>query len=132
MKQNYIECKRDYCSGCPRIKNTRITVYNIITRIYLENDLNIACEELRIVQEQARQAIDYCKILKCINDKNLINYCSGCFLGEINENKSTILDNFKTNNDINIFNKDINIISNNIELLKKGWELAKLIDNKFK
>lgn len=129
---NSIECDYQICKGSPRIGGTRITVYNIISRIYLENDIEIACEDLRITIEEAEKAILYCESLCCINDKSLINFCSGCILRDFFDNGEDIkMFSYLKKKKIDI-ESQIGSIEEEycIEEIKIGWLLANLLIKK--
>ncbi|MCP3684699.1 MAG: DUF433 domain-containing protein [bacterium] len=126
--KNIIQCDPEICSGNPRIHDSRVTVYNVVTRIYLEDNLDIACEDLRITENDAKEAVFYCSELKCIVDESLSNFCGGCFLGEIVDRKTK-------NRELELFYKSqtlqelkiiINDVDNDDKYLMRGWELAKI------
>ena len=72
-------------SGAPTIQGRRLTVMNVVSKIYYEESLEAALEDYEITLDQARDAIDYCSSLKCQEDPKLIKFCSGCILRTLQE-----------------------------------------------
>ena len=80
-----IECNPEINFGMPALKGRRLTVYDIITKIYYEESPLIALEDYSISLQDAKDAVDYCMNLKCKEDKELIQFCDGCILRTIDE-----------------------------------------------
>jgi uncharacterized protein (DUF433 family) len=133
--ENLIICKKEICAGNPCIKGRRLTVYNIVVKVYLEDNIDLIYEDYELSNEEVKQAINYCSNLECINDSTLISFCDGCILGESDEIKS-ILDTiilYRDSNDKNDLDMGIKsyFLDNNIDIEKKslnlGWDLANIV-----
>ena len=66
--------------GMPALKGRRLTVFDIVTKIYYEKSINTALVDYEISLEDARDATNYCMQLKCKEDKDLVHFCDGCML----------------------------------------------------
>lgn len=77
---NYIVIDSAISSGAPIIKGRRITVFNIVSKIYYEQSLDVALDDYDISISIAKQAVEYCSNLICQQDTSLIKFCSGCIL----------------------------------------------------
>ncbi len=75
-----IECNSKIGFGQPILQGRRLTVYDIVTKIYYEDNVSTALEDYEISLQDAKDAIGYCMNLKCNDDKNLLHYCDGCLL----------------------------------------------------
>ena len=80
-----IECNPQINFGMPALKGRRLTVYNIVTKIYYEESVRVALEDYEISVHDALEAVNYCSNLVCKNDKSLIQFCDGCILRTIDE-----------------------------------------------
>lgn len=67
-------------SGSPIVRGRRLTVYNVVTKIYYEESLSNALEDYEITYEEALDSVKYCEALQCQTEKNLVKFCSGCLL----------------------------------------------------
>jgi len=76
----YIEIKKEVSSGAPVVKGRRITVFNVVSKIFYENNLQDALDDYEITLDVAREVTEYCSGLKCQEDVNLVKFCSGCIL----------------------------------------------------
>ncbi len=72
-------------AGSPTINGRRLTVFNVVSKIYYENNLESALKDHQISFKIAKEAVDYCRNLKCQEDDKLINFCSGCILRTLQE-----------------------------------------------
>ncbi len=75
-----IECNPAINFGMPALKGRRLTVYDIVTKLYFEESIAVAIDDYSITIEDAKDAIAYCRSLKCKEDKDLIQFCDGCLL----------------------------------------------------
>lgn len=80
MDGNLIECNPLKGFGQPTLRGRRLTVFDIVTKIYYEPDISVALEDYGIAKKEALAAIIYCKNLHCQKDTSLIHYCDGCLL----------------------------------------------------
>src|ERR1700755_641192 len=83
MDYSLIEIDPEVCNGAPKLKNRRLTVYDIVSGIYNEG-LESYSEDREISIEEARQAVWYSKNLQCQIDRP-VNFCDGCILRTIKE-----------------------------------------------
>lgn len=65
--------------GAPRINNTRISVYDVISSLWYNPDIEDFVLDFRVDKESVKTALEYCKELKCRKEKAL-NFCDGCIL----------------------------------------------------
>lgn len=79
MMKNIV-INKQISSGAPTIQGRRLTVYNVVTKIYYEDSLKTALEDSEISIDEAKDAVNYCSSLKCQEDPDLIKFCSGCIL----------------------------------------------------
>lgn len=80
-----IKCDATINFGQPALVGRRLTVYNIVTKIYYEHAIKSALDDYEILFQDALDAASYCMKLKCKEDVSLINYCDGCILRTIQE-----------------------------------------------
>lgn len=52
-------------AGAPTIRGRRLTVHNVVTKIYYEDSLKTALEDYEITLDEAKDAVNYCSKLKC-------------------------------------------------------------------
>ncbi|PSL18816.1 DUF433 domain-containing protein [Chitinophaga ginsengisoli] len=91
----YIEIRKDISSGAPVVKGRRTTVFNIVSCIYYEDNLQEALDSYEIILDVAREAVAYCSELKCQEDVNLFKFCSGCVLRALQEDWNFSKDDYK-------------------------------------
>lgn len=128
MKE-FISCDSRICRGSPCIVGHRLTVYNVVSSLYLESDITVLYEDFELTKQQLVAALNYCLELRCTIDDTLINYCDGCILGESSENEVVAgnLSLFRANRDKNYLENCIESVEYpDIELMI-GWELAEWI-----
>src|SRR5438552_1214792 len=80
-----IECNPQINFGMPALKGRRLTVYNIVTKLYYEGSVAEVLSDYSITMEDAKEALDYCINLKCKEDPNLVHFCEGCLLRTFDE-----------------------------------------------
>jgi uncharacterized protein (DUF433 family) len=80
-----ITCDPDINFGQPALKGRRLTVYDIVTKIYYENSLKLTTEDYSISAKDVKDAVEYCMTLKCKIDSGRVHYCDGCVLRTIEE-----------------------------------------------
>ena len=131
------------CSGAPTIRNRRLTVFNIVSKIFYEINLETALQDFEISIEIAKEAVSYCRNLDCQKDRNLIKFCSGCILRTLQEgwhfDKSNYdeihYDSLQDSISIDINGQQIFIGSiqqlENSEFGKVGWLLASDLIEKY-
>lgn len=136
-----IKCDPSINFGQPALVGHRLTAYDIVTKLYYENSVNITTEEYSISKEDLREAIDYCKNLKCKKDKGRLHYCDGCLLRTIEEgwkfNKNNYEEFEKVNSKI-VISKDNTITFlgslqelEDSEFGKVTWLIANEMNKKF-
>jgi uncharacterized protein (DUF433 family) len=76
----HVIINKDIANGAPTIRGRRLTVFNVSSKIYYEENLKTALEDYELSIEEVRDALKYCSNLDCQKDKNLIKFCSGCIL----------------------------------------------------
>ena len=72
----------------PSLKNRRLTVYDIVTKLFYEDSIAEAIEDYSITVQEAVAAIEYCMNLRCKIDKERIQFCDGSVLTLIEEENS--------------------------------------------
>jgi uncharacterized protein (DUF433 family) len=82
---NSVIINENISSGAPTIRGRRLTVLNVVSKIYYEDSLEAALEDYEITLDEAKDAISYCSSLKCQEDTKLIKFCSGCILRTLQE-----------------------------------------------
>lgn len=80
-----IKCQQNINFGQPSLVGRRLTVYDIVTKIYYEEDFLVAIKDYEISYKDAEDALVYCKNLNCKNDKDRIHFCDGCILRTFEE-----------------------------------------------
>jgi len=115
----------------PSLKGRRLTVYNIVSKLYIENTIEEAIDDFQISLSEAKAALVYCKNLNCQTDTDRIQYCDGCILRTIEEGWSFDKGGYvQTENQITISKNDPMFFLGNINQLedekfgKPGWVIA--------
>ena len=133
---NLIECNKNKSFGQPSLIGRRLTVYDIVTKIYYESHIEIALDDYDITLEEAKAATNYCKTLTCQKDKDRIHFCDGCILRTLDEGWNFSKNNYqeikcnKSNETITISKDGNEIFLGNIQEIedsefgKVGWLLA--------
>lgn len=80
-----ISCNPYINFGQPNLVGRRLTVYDIVTKIFYEGYPKVATEDYGITCKEAREAVTYCSKLECQNDNDLVHFCYGCILRTIAE-----------------------------------------------
>ena len=80
-----IECNPAINFGMPALKGRRLTVYDIVTKLYYEESIELAINDYEILLDDAKDALVYCMNLRCKEDKNREQFCDGCILRTIDE-----------------------------------------------
>jgi uncharacterized protein (DUF433 family) len=75
-----IECNKNKCFGEPSLVGKRLTVRDVVSKLRVEDGMEVALEDYDITREQAKAAVEYCRIRKCQSDQSLLRYCDGCVL----------------------------------------------------
>lgn len=114
MKSSLIECVKNKGFGMPTLVGRRLTVWDIITQIFIEANLEIALETYQITIADARAAAEYCLELRCKSDPDRIQFCDGCIL-------RTLDDRRKINGDENMKIPPNVTINKNSEIIYLGW-----------
>ena len=87
---------KDICFGRPRINGTRLEVYNIISDLYHETNIDGYLKEHDFSRDDIKEIINYCKTLSCQSiNHEYEKYCSGCILSTMHENFDYKEVNFK-------------------------------------
>jgi len=75
-----IVCTPLVCAGAPRLRETRLNVYNIISRVSMDGTAQEMLSDYPYISiEDSRAAIDYCMPRTCERDQPQ-HYCDGCVL----------------------------------------------------
>lgn len=122
----------------PSLVGRRLTVWDIVTKIYYEPTLKEAIDDYEITFLEAKTATDYCIELRCKEEENRINFCDGCILRTIEEGWDFKREEFTQVNEKLTISKDGNFIFlGTIDELgdqtfgKLGWVFASEILHKF-
>jgi uncharacterized protein (DUF433 family) len=121
-----IGCDPNVNFGQPALKGRRLTVYDIVTKLYYENSIKLVTEDYSISLRDIKDAVEYCSTLECKIDPGRIHYCDGCVLRTIEEGWSFNRSEFKE------YEKDNNkfVISDNGDVIFAGT-LQELEDSEF-
>lgn len=75
-----IVCTPDCLWGQPRLEGRRLAVGDIVSLIDdYDEDIGVTMRDYELSLQQIRQALHYCKLLECKNDKPE-KYCHNCIL----------------------------------------------------
>ena len=96
-----IECNLKINFGQPTLKGRRLTVYDIVTKIYYDKVMEETLSDYEISLRDAKDAIKYCMNLQCKKDRNLINYCDGCLLRTIQDGWDFKIEDYEELKDLN-------------------------------
>lgn len=122
---------KDVLMGAPRIEGTRISVYDIVSSLWHDRDIEQYSNDFEITQEEIKDAIVYCKNLKC-QKNNVTKFCNGCILNSINEKEiiyNQIYDDLFVNQGDNFFIAESISDLENEEFGFAGWYRAECIYN---
>ena len=75
-----VVCHHHTNRGAPRISGTRLTVRNVVTTRWGSTSPDELQEDFGVSPEDEREAVDYCKSLRCLTDTRRVAFCSGCIL----------------------------------------------------
>lgn len=136
-----IECNVEINFGQPALRGRRLTVYDIVTKIYYEDSIRMALSDYEISLTDAKDAVNYCMHLKCKQDKDLLHFCDGCLLRTLAEGWNFKKDDYlevKINDKTIVVSKDSEIYFfgtlqeyENSEFGKVTWLIAEEIHEKF-
>lgn len=137
----YIVINKEIASGSPTVKGRRLTVFNVVSKIYYENTLETALEDYDISIDVAKDAVQYCSSLRCQNDPDLIKFCSGCVLRTLQDGWSFKPEDYNSilanQNTISISKKGQEIFLGSLQELENsefglvGWLIAESIKEKY-
>lgn len=102
-------------SGAPTIRGRRLTVYNVVTKIFYEDSLELALEDYEITFDEAKDAVNYCSTLKCQEEPELVKFCSNCVLRTLQDEWEFDKENYRE-----IYDKNSN---STITISKDGNEI---------
>lgn len=75
-----IVCTHDCLWGQPRLEGRRLAVGDIVSLVDVyHEDIGVTMKDYELSLQQIRQALHYCKLLECKNDKPE-KYCHNCVL----------------------------------------------------
>jgi uncharacterized protein (DUF433 family) len=80
-----IGCFPEINFGMPSLGGRRLTVFNIVTILYYGESLQNAIVTYEITLDDCKDALNYCKSLKCQSDPTRIQYCEGCVLSTMDD-----------------------------------------------
>lgn len=83
-----IECSEKINFGMPALRGQRLTVFNIVTKLYYENSVEATLGEYKVSAQDVADALTYCIVLKCKDDSNRLHFCDGCLLRTNEEGSS--------------------------------------------
>lgn len=90
-----IKCNSEINFGQPALVGRRLTVFNIVTKLYYEESLKEAISDYEISLQDAKDAVYYCMHRKCKEDEDLKYYCDGCILRTIQQGWKFNKDEYK-------------------------------------
>jgi uncharacterized protein (DUF433 family) len=79
----YIERNPAKCFSMPSLIGRRVTVYDVVIQVFLEENLDNVKEVQRINNAQIKAALRYCSSLSCKTDNEDYQFCDGCILRNI-------------------------------------------------
>lgn len=80
-----IICNPHISFGQPILAGRRLTVYDIVSKTFLEKDIGIVVSDYSISRTDIKDAAQYCMMRACESDSNLVHFCDGCILRAIHE-----------------------------------------------
>jgi uncharacterized protein (DUF433 family) len=140
MKYDLIEKIPGVCGGAPIINGRRITVENVVSGIYYNDDIYDYLNDFEISIQTAKQATEYCKTLQCQKEAPY-GYCSNCILRTLKDGWD--FDSSKMSEIIFPDGGKVTIDGNNIfigggiedyadhSFGVMGWHLADLVSKKY-
>ncbi len=136
-----IECNKAKSFGQPSLVNTRLTVFDIVSKVYYEESIDVVLSDYFISLDSVKAAINYCRNLNCQKDKDLINFCEGCLLDTLKDGWSFSKNNYTEENikgctiTISLDEKSIFLGSleelENLQFGKVTWLIAEYINKKY-
>ena len=120
--------------GAPRIKNTRISVYDVVSSLWHDNDINQYIDDFQIERKEIENVLIYCKSLKCKKSK-VHKFCNGCILN-INEKENPSIYH-KIDENLFANEKDFFFIAESINDIEEedvgfaGWKRAEKLYEDF-
>ena len=125
----------DILWGAPRVENTRISVYDIVSSLWHSREIQEYIDDFKISEIEIKNALFYCKKLIC-QKENVIKFCDGCLLCTINSsNKETeykeIGENLFTDKENNFFIAENLDEIENEEFGYAGWIRAEELYNDY-
>ena len=131
MDERLIECVRNKLFGVPSLRGRRLSVYDIVSKIYVEDTLEEALEDYVITLSEAKAATEYCLNLDCQKDKDRLQFCDGCILRTIEDGWEFNKDDYKQIDDKLTISKNGQVIFFGTikeladeEFGKPGWVIA--------
>jgi uncharacterized protein (DUF433 family) len=130
-------------SGAPIINGSRLTIFNVVSKIFYEDNLEIALDDYEISIDIAKEAVKYCKNLDCQKDNKLIKFCSGCILRTLQDGWDFKKENCKEfffdegNQTVSITKDGDRIFLGSLQTMedndfgKAGWVLASEVEEKY-
>ena len=123
----------DILSGAPRVENTRISVYNVVSSLWYDREIEEYIDDHKITELEIKNVLTYCKNLSCQKD-NVIKFCNGCLLQSINSNNKKaeykkIDENLFTDKENNFFIAESIEEIENEEFGYAGWLRAEELFN---
>lgn len=121
----------DVLMGAPRIEDTRISIYDIVSSLWYDKDIDQYIDDFKISKQEIKKAIIYCKKLDC-QKNNVKKFCNGCILNTINSNDRKSIYN-QVNNNLFIDDEQNFFVSENINDIEEeefgfaGWYRAEHI-----
>lgn len=128
-------------SGAPTVRGRRLSVFNVVAKIYYERCLKEALEDYEISLDIAKDAISYCKNMDCQTDSYLKKFCDGCILRTLQDGWDFNKEEFKeiqiSENSITINKNNKNVFLGSLQELEDqnfglvGWLMAEKIEEKY-
>jgi len=83
MVVNEIISTQDTCWGAPRLNGRRLTVFDVVSGVYVSKSISAYVNEFGLKIEDVLTALKYCSEQFC--KERSLNFCSGCVLRYIKD-----------------------------------------------
>lgn len=71
------------CRGAPCVQGTRLTVYNVVLKRWMESGQGIVEDDYKLAGSEIEDARQYCASLACMVDERRVRFCGNCVLDEL-------------------------------------------------
>lgn len=90
-----IGCSSEINFGMPSLSGRRLTVYDIVTKLSVEESVDEAISDYDISLDDIKDALQYCMTTRCKYDGSRKHYCDGCILRTLEEGNNFHPENFR-------------------------------------